>query len=351
MRNITIIAKYSYLADGTKVSAMTGDDSGFSYRGSFTYRTDAEANRVFESTPFSGGRIVATSGNDTVVRYFLTDHLGSVRVVATDQNNVIERNDYQPFGKRWVTPSMPVSDNRHRFNGKEDQAFAGLPFSDYGARMYDRERGRWISQDPLAEEYRSISQYGYCADNPVSAIDLQGKLIIFINGFTKDQLQQGTREYWQETIDGQEIDFAQATMEQLNDNNALYRHGGTTEESCESDSLFSFEAPPARHPMRLHDPAAGYRYARRILRRELRTPRHPSALTPGRSADAGANAADTTSFPPHKLHHQTRRRELSTGKIGRHPERHDAGNRSQSKTAYSSGKKPTPTPCFFIFRF
>ena len=167
----TIVAKYSYLADGTKLSAVNADDCGFAYRGSFTYRTDAEANRVFESTPFGGGRIVATAGNDTEIRYFLTDHLESMRVVATDKNNVLERNDYQPFGKRWVTPSLPVSDNRDRFNGKEDQSFAGLPFSDYGARMYDRERGRWLSQDPLQQYH---SPYVFCGNNPIRLIDLDG---------------------------------------------------------------------------------------------------------------------------------------------------------------------------------
>ena len=167
----TIVAKYSYLADGTKLSAVNADDCGFAYRGSFTYRADAGGDRVFESTPFGGGRIVATAGNDTEIRYFLTDHLESVRVVATDQNNLLERNDYQPFGKRWVTPSMPVSDNRDRFNGKEDQSFAGLPFSDYGARMYDRERGRWLSQDPLQQYH---SPYVFCGNNPIRLIDLDG---------------------------------------------------------------------------------------------------------------------------------------------------------------------------------
>ena len=107
MRNDTIVAKYSYLADGTKLSAVNADDCSFAYRGSFTYRADAGGDRVFESTPFGGGRIVGTVDDETEVRYFLTDHLGSVRVVATDQNNVLERNDYQPFGKRWVTPSLP----------------------------------------------------------------------------------------------------------------------------------------------------------------------------------------------------------------------------------------------------
>ena len=48
-----------------------------------------------------------------------------MRVVATDKDNVLERNDYQPFGKRWNTTSMPVADNRDRFNGKENQSTVG----------------------------------------------------------------------------------------------------------------------------------------------------------------------------------------------------------------------------------
>ena len=164
---------YCYLADGTKLSATTADDCGFSYRGSFTYRTDesSQPDRVFESTPFGGGRIVGTVDDETEVRYFLTDHLGSVRAVVNSGCEVLERNDYQPFGKRWVTPSMPVSDNRDRFNGKEDQSFAGLPFSDYSARMYDRERGRWLSQDPLQQYH---SPYVFCGNNPIRLIDLDG---------------------------------------------------------------------------------------------------------------------------------------------------------------------------------
>ena len=174
---------YCYLADGTKLSATTADDCGFSYRGSFTYRTDesSQPDRVFESTPFGGGRIVGTVDDETEVRYFLTDHLGSVRAVVNSGCEVLERNDYQPFGKRWVTPSMPVSDNRDRFNGKEDQSFAGLPFLDYGARMYDYERGRWLTQDRFAEKYYSIGQYNYCAGNPVNYIDIKGDSLMIID--------------------------------------------------------------------------------------------------------------------------------------------------------------------------
>ena len=176
VRNDTIVANYSYLADGMKLSVTDTEENGLYYLGSLVY--EKHANTIgLESVPFSSGRIVATSGNDTEVRYFLTDHLGSVRVVATDKDNVLERNDYQPFGKRWNTASMPVANNRYRFSGKEDQAFVGLPFSDYGTRMYDSERMRWLTQDPLMEKYYSIGQYNYCAGNPVKYIDPNGKWI------------------------------------------------------------------------------------------------------------------------------------------------------------------------------
>ena len=147
------------------------DGQEWFYAGSLVYEANDEC-----CASFGGGRIVGTD-NGSEVHYFLTDHLGSVRVVATDKDNVLERNDYQPFGKRWNTASMPVADNRYRFSGKEDQAFVGLPFSDYGTRMYDSERMRWLTQDPLMEKYYSIGQYNYCAGNPVKYMDPNGKWI------------------------------------------------------------------------------------------------------------------------------------------------------------------------------
>ena len=143
------------------------------YLGSLVYRTQ---NGTFdlESASFGGGRLVVSSeGLET--RYFLTDHLGSVRQVVAADGSVIEQNDYYPFGKRWAAVAAPISDNRHRFSGKEEQAFLSLPYVDFGARMYNPDWGRWFTQDPLLEKYYPIGQYCYCAGNPISRIDLDGK--------------------------------------------------------------------------------------------------------------------------------------------------------------------------------
>jgi len=50
----------------------------------------------------------------------------------------------------------------------------------YGARYYDPRISIFVSVDPLAEEYRDINPYAYVANNPVNAIDPDGKRIIYI---------------------------------------------------------------------------------------------------------------------------------------------------------------------------
>jgi len=48
---------------------------------------------------------------------------------------------------------------------------------DYGARFYDPALGRWISVDPLSDEYYSWSPYNYTMDNPVKYIDPNGEFV------------------------------------------------------------------------------------------------------------------------------------------------------------------------------
>ena len=53
----------------------------------------------------------------------------------------------------------------------------GLNTYDYGARQYNPILGRWDRMDPLCEKYYSISPYVYCVNNPVNAIDPDGRIV------------------------------------------------------------------------------------------------------------------------------------------------------------------------------
>ena len=82
---------------------------------------------------------------------------------------------------RWNDATAQTSDNRYRYNGKENQDFVNVPYLDYGARMYDpRFSVRWNGPDLLAEKYDSISPYIFCIGNPVKNIDYNGKDVYFM---------------------------------------------------------------------------------------------------------------------------------------------------------------------------
>jgi len=50
----------------------------------------------------------------------------------------------------------------------------------YGARYYDPRISIFVSVDPAAEEYRDVAPYTYVANNPINAIDPDGKRIVYV---------------------------------------------------------------------------------------------------------------------------------------------------------------------------
>ena len=69
---------------------------------------------------------------------------------------------------------------RFGFNGMEkDNEPKGIGNSlDFGARMYDSRIGRWMSLDPLAKKYSSLSPYNFVGNSPIKFIDPNGKEIV-----------------------------------------------------------------------------------------------------------------------------------------------------------------------------
>jgi hypothetical protein len=161
----TLKARYTYMADGTKVSATDASGAGLVYRGPFTYRCSSDGTLSFESAPFARGRLTGAG-----VRYHISDHLGSVRAVidgsasttAYPQTGFYSMDDYRPFGERitsaaasrlTLAPTGPAVSLRDSFTGKEDQGpdFA-IPYTDFGARHYGTALQRWLVPDPLGAE-------------------------------------------------------------------------------------------------------------------------------------------------------------------------------------------------------
>ena len=69
---------YTYLADGTKVSAQDASGNGLLYSGAMVFRKDGSV-RSTESVGYSGGRFVADASGVLRPQIHVLDHLGSVR--------------------------------------------------------------------------------------------------------------------------------------------------------------------------------------------------------------------------------------------------------------------------------
>jgi RHS repeat-associated protein len=100
-----------------------------------------------------------------------------LKIIQSSEQTFFERRDY------WNTP--------YKFNAKELDAETGLYY--YGARYYTPEVSIWLSVDPLAEEYPSLSPYNYCANNPLKYIDPNGLWIADVDdeGNTTYQKEKG----------------------------------------------------------------------------------------------------------------------------------------------------------------
>ena len=77
-----------------------------------------------------------------------------------------------PYGKV-LREFNPATDARCLSTYHERDKETGFDYR--GARFYDSDLGRFLSLDPHAIDYPSLSDYNYVAGNPVLLIDADGK--------------------------------------------------------------------------------------------------------------------------------------------------------------------------------
>lgn len=110
---------------------------------------------------------------------------------------VIQSEDFFPGGLSFNQYQRENSVlNKYQYNGKELQTDLSLNWSDYGARMYMSDVGRWLSEDPKAELQEMSSPYVYSLNNPINFVDKNGELPIYINGRVSSSSERANEKYW-----------------------------------------------------------------------------------------------------------------------------------------------------------
>ena len=143
-----------------------------------TYIDNLEIDQTYSSKYyFSTGYLALGNTGSGTFHYFAKDHEGNVRAVVNQDGTVEQVNNYFAFGGLLNDVTTGSDLQKRKYNGKELDRMFGLDWYDYGARNFDAVIGRWHSMDPLCEKYYSVSPYAYCCNNPVNAVDPDGKKV------------------------------------------------------------------------------------------------------------------------------------------------------------------------------
>ncbi len=116
--------------------------------------------------------VAAVTGG--AVRFFLHNHLGSVRLHVDAAGKAVESPDYSAFG----VPRAPAGPGglRPGFTGLFYDADAGLYLA--RERAYDPDLGRFLQRDPVRHPplgaQKDFSAYAYCGCDPVNFLDRDG---------------------------------------------------------------------------------------------------------------------------------------------------------------------------------
>ncbi|MDE6481143.1 MAG: RHS repeat-associated core domain-containing protein [Muribaculaceae bacterium] len=181
--------KYSVQADDMNIVGISGR-SAVEYHGNVIYRAGKVHMILFP------GCYATLDDTSATFHYYTQDYLGNNRAVINGSTGAIEQTvAYYPYGGIIADLGTAATTGQpYKFGGKELMTAKGLYEYDFGARQYYSAVPGFTRIDPMAEKYLWLSPYLYCANNPVNAIDPDGNIIIFVNGFHCGD--GGRSEYW-----------------------------------------------------------------------------------------------------------------------------------------------------------
>ena len=178
-------------AELTMAQILQADSTDYLLGGKLTMKNGKVDKYLFDGGYAQASATSTTSDNFTFY-YYTPDHLGNIREVVDASGTVQQVTNYYPFGATYADAATNADFQPYKYNGKELDKMHGLNTYDYGARQYDPILARWDRIDPLAEKYRGISPYVYCAGNPVNSIDPNGKEVLNKFDLNREQERKAT---------------------------------------------------------------------------------------------------------------------------------------------------------------
>jgi RHS repeat-associated protein len=176
-KNGSVVAEYGYDPEGLRIIKRAhGETIHYVFEGTEPiYEKNVTTGKV-KNYIFAGSmpiaRVDGVLGDSNSKKYWITtDHIGNYRAVTNDQGRVVWQSDYTAFGSQFEKSGDPDFEEWNGFTGKEMDPDTGLIY--YNARWYDKETGRFISEDPMGDP-NNPNLYSYCANNPIKNIDPTG---------------------------------------------------------------------------------------------------------------------------------------------------------------------------------
>ncbi len=152
-------------------------------------------------------------------RYYLTDQVDSVKVVADDNGLAVSRMEYMPYGETWFEEGD--TNNAPKYNSQELDRESNFYY--YNARHYSQEVARFVTADTVIDgefDTQGWNRYAYCKNNPIRYKDPTGhnqqSAVVDPedDGISKkdDKVSAGAKESTKPTITKEEND---ATIKKL----------------------------------------------------------------------------------------------------------------------------------------
>ncbi|HPO17172.1 MAG TPA: RHS repeat-associated core domain-containing protein [Candidatus Hydrogenedentes bacterium] len=101
-------------------------------------------------------------------RYYMGDHLGSVRTLRDQNKAAIASYEFMPYGETYLQSGRELY---RGFTGHMLEKETGLYFAPF--RYYSPVSGRWLTRDPLGMA-AGLNMYAYVMDSPANAVDPLG---------------------------------------------------------------------------------------------------------------------------------------------------------------------------------